>query len=55
MDADFLRTCLFLYPDYPMIIMVDGEKKVLTSVHVDSENKEIIFNADELGPNRDLT
>lgn len=55
MKADYLRECLFLYPDWPMYVEIDGEKKPLLVAKIDSENEEIILQGFDKGDNMDLT
>ena len=54
MTADYLRQCLFLYPDYPMYVEINGERKPLLSVEIDSELKQIILIGADRSDNRDL-
>lgn len=43
MKAGFLQSCLFLYPDWPTYVIIDGVKKPLLSIRVNSETEEIEF------------
>jgi hypothetical protein len=54
MNADYLRQCLFLYPDWDMFVEIDGERKPLLSVTVDSEKQEIVLEGGDSGKNRDV-
>ena len=54
MKADFLRSCLFLYPEWPVYIEVDGIRKPLLSAQFNQKTQEIVLYGEDKTENRDL-